>query len=402
MSGLVLGLGGCIDYEIEWSSSIIEQAAHQYQITYGELGSDVLVTDERSLICTLLSFMRRGVGGELPLASSDIAIQFASRFTYQATVGGTGVRAAIAIAKLGIPSVVHLTSVNDTLRSLLPQEISFICSTNEDTLFPHLIVQYPVGATVELEGGVVIAPQPNRIIYVNDPANHELLLSDELPAALVGARVFLVSGFNAMLDPQLLQDRITVLRNSMEQLPPDALVFYEDAGFHHAEMQKIVSREFRGMVDVHSLNEDELQAYLGRHLDLLDAAEISEALTQFQEMAIAPVVVVHTKYWVLAFGRDARRYEVALAGGVDLASTRFCYGDHFTATEVGHIQHYQMNPQGLALTTQLEEHFGESICCVPARVLPCSAPTTIGLGDTFVGGFLASWTLGEPLAQLET
>jgi hypothetical protein len=30
------------------------------------------------------------------------------------------------------------------------------------------------------------------------------------------------------------------------------------------------------------------------------------------------------------------------------------------------------------------------VCCVPAHVLVSETPTTVGLGDTFVGGFVAA------------
>jgi len=40
--------------------------------------------------------------------------------------------------------------------------------------------------------------------------------------------------------------------------------------------------------------------------------------------------VVHTKYWSLAYGDNAAPYREALQGGIDLASTLYCYGDDFT------------------------------------------------------------------------
>ncbi|HEY3409157.1 MAG TPA: ADP-dependent glucokinase/phosphofructokinase, partial [Propionicimonas sp.] len=250
--------------------------------------------------------------------------------------------------------------------------------------------QFPAGATVRLDGGEVRSDHPNRIIYVNDPPNRDLVLSRDLPEALSGARAFLPAGFNVMRDPALLHDRLAFLQLAMNRLPSDAVVFYEDAGFHDNAMRAIVSAEFRGRIDVHSLNEDELQSYLGRRIDLLDVEDVVAALEEFQRFAIAPTVVVHTKYWSLAHGRRARDFGDALAGGIDLASTRYCHGDDFTVADLEAMHQAPRHPGGTEFAAGISERLGAAVLCIPSRLLDVPAPTTIGLGDTFVGGFLAA------------
>jgi len=39
---------------------------------------------------------------------------------------------------------------------------------------------------------------------------------------------------------------------------------------------------------------------------------------------------------------------------------------------------------------RINERLGDAVRCIPSRLLDVAAPTTIGLGDTFVGGFLAA------------
>jgi len=387
---LVLGLGGCVDFEIAWDPGMLETLASQYRISATELDADIPVEDERSLLRSILAFVRDGVGGERFIASSDIAVRFASRFSCKVSLGGTCVRAALAIARLGVPSLVHLVSIDDNMRRLLAPGIDYLSSATKDTLDPHLIVQFPAGATVRLDGGEVRSDHPNRIIYVNDPPNRDLVLSRDLPGALSGARAFLPAGFNVMRDPALLHDRLAFLQTAMNRLPADAVVFYEDAGFHDNAMRAIVSAEFRGRVDVHSLNEDELQSYLGHRIDLLDVEDVVAALEEFQRFAIAATVVVHTKYWALAYGRRARHFADALAGGIDLASTRYCHGDDFTVADLEAMRQGPRHPGGTIFATRISERLGEAVRCIPSRLLDVAAPTTIGLGDTFVGGFLAA------------
>lgn len=387
---LVLGLGGCVDFEIAWEPDVLADLAREYDLRVAELDVDLAVVDERSLLCSILAFVQAGVGGERFLASSAIGTAFAARFTNTVTLGGTCVRAAMAIAKIGVASTVHLVSIDDNVRRLLPPQVDYLCSATGDTLDPHLIIQFPAGATVRLADGEVRAEHPNRIIYVNDPPNRDLVLSDDLPAELETAGAFLIAGFNVMRDPALLRDRLQFLRSAMTRLPAEATVFFEDAGYHDNVMRDIVGSEFRGRVDVHSMNEDELQAYVRRRVELLDVADVVEALSETPAFGIASTIVVHTKFWSLAYGDHAAAYRGALEGGIDLASTRYCFGDGFTPADLAAVAALPRHEAGSRFAAGLAERLGERVCCVPARVLEVARPTTIGLGDTFVGGFLAA------------
>src|SRR4051812_15833075 len=275
---LVLGLGGTVDYEIAWDPAPLEQLVRELGITAAELSTDVPIESERDLVRSVLAFVRDGVGGERFVASSDIVEAFAARFRTRATLGGTSVRAAIAMDNLGVPSTVHLVSIDDHVRRLLPAGVSYVSSAERASTDPHLIVQFPRGARVRAGDVDVVAPHPNRLIYANDPPNAELVLSDDLGPALADAAVFLVSGLNTIRDPATLEARIRTLRKHMQRLPADAVVVYEDAGFHVPALTRLVREELLDAVDVHSMNEDEMLAYVGRPLDLLDVDGMAAAL----------------------------------------------------------------------------------------------------------------------------
>ena len=289
---LVLGLGGCVDYEIAWDSRVLEDLVTLYGLKAADLDASVPVSDERSLVASVLAFIRDGVGGERFIASSEIVEQFASRFTKRITLGGTCVRAAIAMEVLGVPATVHLVSIDDNVRRLLPRTVRYLSSATRDTLDPHLIIQFPAGTAVRAGDIDIRAPHPNRIIYTNDPPNRDLVLADDLPDALATADVFLVAGFNVMRDEAILRDRIATLNVAIRRMPAGAVVLYEDAGFHDPEMRAIVRRDLTGSVDVHSMNEDEFQHYLARSLDLLDVDQVVAALKESVTFAVADTVVV--------------------------------------------------------------------------------------------------------------
>lgn len=385
---LVLGLGGTVDYELMWDSSVFDRLAHAHGVRRHELTTTAPITDERSLLVAVLAFVASGTGAERFVASSEVIEDFVSHFAYEITLGGTGVRAGLVLDALGISSVQHLVSIDDNVRRLLPAAISYICSATEDTLDPHLIVQYPVGAHVRLIDGEVLSPAANRLIFANDPPNRRMLLSEDLPASLSDAEVFLVSGFNTMQDHDLLELRLTDVQQAMQSLPGDALVYYEDAGFYTRDFADTVRSRLLPRIDVYGMNEDELQEYLGRAVNLLDRGDVIRALREVHAIMPARALVVHTRYWAIATGPDAGRHRAALESAVRVAATRYRVGDGLTATDVDDTDTMPRHKGGESLVTAVEEALPGAVG-VAAFSLDVASPTTVGLGDTFVGGFLA-------------
>ncbi|KJL29355.1 ADP-dependent glucokinase/phosphofructokinase [Microbacterium oxydans] len=386
---LVLGLGGTVDFELRWDSAVIERLAHEHRVRRHELTPTAPIVDERSLLVTVLAFVAAGTGAERFVASSEVVEVFASHFTYDVTLGGTGVRAGLVLDSLGIPSVQHLVSIDDNVRRLLPPAITVLSSAEHDTLDPHLIVQYPVGATVRLLDGDIVSPAANRLIFANDPPNREMALAAGLPDALATASAFLISGFNTMQDHALLEQRLDGIVFAMRRLPDDALVYYEDAGFYTRAFAETVRGRLLPHIDVYGMNEDELQEYVGRSVDLLDAADVVRALDEVRRIIPVPVLVVHTRYWAIAIGADAARHRDALESAVRVAATRYRLGDDFSATEADATAGMARHRGGAVLVEAVELALADA-AGVPAFALDVAHPTTIGLGDSFVGGFLAA------------
>ncbi|MEH1124909.1 ADP-dependent glucokinase/phosphofructokinase [Micromonospora sp. CPCC 206061] len=390
---VVLGLGGGVDYELKLSAPVMERLVGEYRIGDDELTSPVAVTTERELVISILAYLKKGGGGEHFVASSACLSAFAERFPTRTTLGGTSVRAAKEMSRLGVPSTLHLVSINDVIRQLLPAGCDYICSDDRDTFYPHLIVQYDQDLRVRAGDIDIRAPFPNRLIYVNDPANGSMLLSPGLGELLRTARVFLISGFNAIRDGGLLDRRLSTLSGHMRHLPVGAVVYYEDAGFHEPELSGRVRDALVPTIGVYGLNEDEMQSYLGRTVDLLSVAEVADAFESLRALIPAPTLVVHTKYWAAAFGEDAGRYAEPLNGGIVVASTRYSHGDEYTDQDYELMRHRPRRPEALAFAAALEDRMGAAVRCVPGFRLDVAEPTTIGLGDAFVGGFLAATRL---------
>jgi ADP-dependent phosphofructokinase/glucokinase len=334
--------------------------------------------------------LRTGTGGERFVSQSKFIEEFASRFKKVVTLGGTCVRAAMAMEAFNVASTLHLVSINDDTRRLLPKSAKFICSDDKDTFDPHLIVQFPQGLHIRSGEFDFITPHPNRIIFTNDPPNRDLVISQDLGKALATAKIFLISGFNCIQDEKILGDRIFAIKHHMKSMPDEAIVFFEDAGYHIPALSKRVRDELIGVIDVYSMNEEELQSYLGRTLDLLNVSEMRVALIEIHDLIPANVLVVHTKYWSTAIGKESIRYRKALQGGITMASTRYLFGEALSQEKYAEVSKLPLNSEGVLFASEITESETEVIQCIPAFKLSTQTPSTIGLGDTFVGGFIAA------------
>lgn len=402
-SRVLLGLGGCVDYELRLTAGVLEELITSYGVVAAELRSPAVVTSERDLVVSILSYVARGGGGEHFVGSAPALGAFADRFPHRETLGGTSVRAGILMSRLGIPSTLHLVSVNDTVRRLLPDGTDHIGGGAEDTFYPHLIVQYDRGLTVRAGDIDITAPSPNRLIYVNDPANAEMPLTGDLGDRLAAARVFLISGFNAMRDEAELGARLAALRDHMRRQPPDAITYFEDAAYHEPAFSRRVREALLPEIDVYGLNEDEVQAYLRRTVDLLDPADVADALIDLHALIPVPTLVLHTRFWALALGAGEKTealgagdFTEALDTGTVMAATRYRHGDDFTDADVERLRALPRRPESVAFAAALRERMGAVVRCVPAFRLDVVNPTTVGLGDTFVGGFLAALAREKP------
>lgn len=396
---VVLGLGGTIDYEIAWDALVVERLAKDWGIRLEDCDHEIPIRDERDLVRVILGFVLVDHGGERFVESIDTITRFAARFDYDVTLGGTGVRAGLIMRTLGVRSTAHLVSIDDDFRRLFPADCDYLSSARADGMDPHLIVQLPHRGMIAIAGAQVEIRHANRIIFANDASHREMVLSPSLGEALETADVFLISGFNGMTSAALLENRLVELRSAMSRLAPGAIAMYEDAGYHSPSLSKTVDHALGPVVDIFSMNEDELQSRLGRPVDLLDAGDVALALSQLRETISSAAIVVHSRHWALAFGSRAASLAVALRTGVGAATARYIYGDAVSASQVEEVASREPDEAALGFATDVSGAAEEPTVCVPVPSVRADSPTTIGLGDCFVGGFITG--LESESAMLE-
>lgn len=392
-SEVLLGMGGCVDHEVRWDAAVIEDLVRAHRITTAELsepgrrGEGGSVHGERELLLELLSQLVRGSGSERFVDDPTVLLTFSRTFPVRKSLGGSSVRAAVVLDRLGLSSTLHLVSIDDDVRRLLPRSVAYMSSAKRDSTHPHVIVQYPADARVQVGEEVLRAPRANRLIFVNDPPNSELRIAPEFGSAVSSARVIVISGFNTMAGLQAVRERAGQVREQLDGRAPGAVVVYEDAGFHHDDQREVVLHALRDAVDIWSMNEDEAQHYLGRELDLLDPAQVVAAVEELHEFVAVPTLVLHTGAWALAHGPTHLR--TALRSGILTASARYVHGDQWRPADREAIAGSPATAEVARAAEAIEAGLGGSTAVVPVPRLEVAEPTTIGLGDTFLGGLVA-------------
>jgi len=390
---IALGLNNCIDYEIQWDSGVLEALVEENDIHRSDVRRYSEVKSLRELICSLLYQMEAGEGIGCKVSDMDIVFEYSDSFTFRKTLGGTGVRAAITIRKFGYRSILHLVSQSDDVRALLPEGCEYYCAVDHDADYPHLIIQFPVGAEIRVNDIHIVTKRANRVMYFNDEGIMTLPLTEEFFKAAGNCNTLLLGGFTSVSDPKRGMEQAMKAVEYINRHISDAVIYYESScppgGIkpeHNAIWRKILS-----VSHIYSMNEDELQQHIGEKINLHDAAGVVAAIEKLSKIVPCENYVIHTKYWTLMYGRNASGCLAPLQYAVDISTTRLLYGDEMTAEELNNdTRRRPYDPEGLAFKKQLEQgRWKRDVICVPSYLVNEKNVVTIGLGDSFVGGFVA-------------
>lgn len=389
------GFQNTVDFELVWNPSILEKLIQHYHIQQNEIQFIHPITSERELIIVLLAHMTEGSGSECLAVSSQITRSFSKHFSYKVTLGGTAVRAAMAIEKIGYRSTVHVCSLNHYFRKLIPDNIDWLASVPDEgeNFHPHVIVQYPKNAQICAEDICFQTQRPNRVIFSCDPPSNALRISKNFIHKLTNTVVFLIASYNLIEDPDILNERLQTTIELIKTLPPSHTVIMEDACFQNKHLRKIVTNTLASYINIFSMNEDELQDRLGYKINVLNPSEVATAIQIIKEDICVDTIICHTAYWALAYGNITPVIQNALKNGINMASTHFRLGDNYTEKDFLETDSLKELKAGISFSKELEDFLPPlSFVCIPCKDLSyVKIPTTIGLGDAFVGGMLPAF-----------
>lgn len=388
---ITAGFQNTVDFELEWDQSTLESLIRKHQITNADIGIVSPIRNQRDLLCTLLCHMLHQSGSECLVVSSQITRDFAAHFSYHITLGGTAVRAAMAIEKIGYRSTIHVCSLNRHFCQLIPTNIHWLSSVPDegDDFHPHVICQYPAGVHIRVCDIDFVTQCPNRVIFTHDPPSTALHIADSFKNEVRNASVLLIASFNIIKDENILLQRLNSAIQIIQHLPQQHVTLMEDGCFENPHLQQIVAKRLAPYVDVFSMNEDELQDRLGRRINILDPKEIAQAICEIYKRLGFPTIICHSAYWALAYGKPVPGMRQALEAGICMASTRFRLGDSYDLSDYVATMAIPSRAAAVTFSYEIENLFDGSLICVPGKDLDhIVSPTTIGLGDSFIGGML--------------
>lgn len=390
MPDIALGFVNTVDYEAVWDPAALETLIASSCVSPADIGPKARIRTLRDLLGSTLWHFSEGTGCGQYVEDPAALDALLDILCCRTTLGGTAVRAALALDRLGLTSLVHLVSSNAPTRRLLPASVETVCSGKGEVLSPHVTIQFPAGAQLHVSGRTLTAPRANRVIYTSDLDAARLEIAPAFFAQAADCRVMVLSSFDIVQSREILDARLDTVRRGLEALRDRAWVFYEDAHIAQSDFPSVILRALLPRIDVYSMNEDEFAARLGHPVDYGDPVDVSCALSQARALIPAPCLVLHTQCWALACGPLAGLMREALALGCAVASTRYRLGDDWTLSDINNALHGPHYPQAERFARELEALCPFGIAVQPGFEAHADAPTTIGLGDSFVGGFAAA------------
>lgn len=389
---IALGFHTCVDYELEWDTQIIEAQIKALDIHADELKMDIDVDSQRAVWIISLAHLQAGTGCEIIPDVSGICSEFADHFKYKVALGGTPARAAIILDRMGYPSMLQTSCYNEYVEKLMPANVRVLPgrSDNYGVIFPHVVLQCSGGVRIHENDIDFVTPRENRILISRDEDSLNMpVLAEEYGEMINECQVFLLGSFTEIIDFNVLKDRMEKTRRLLSHLPGDAIVVMEDGHYVRNEFRQYVHQQLASQIDILSMNEDELQQYMGTTIDILEPNAIKEAVEYIYYNTGIKKILIHTAAWALVYGEGAETMKTSLEGGVVAASTRFRIGDDFTMDDCEQTKGIPDKADSVTFCERMKKILGDKVYCIPCKDLSdVKDPTVVGLGDTFAGGLL--------------
>lgn len=393
MEEVALGFANTVDYEIEWDSIHLQNLIEKNELSITDIKEKSSINDIKELLASMLFHMREGSGCGMVTKRPEIIDEFIKGMKYQVSLGGTNMRAAEVISSLGGTGIVHLVSKNKETEEKMPLNFRGIGGDDFNCCFPHIALQFPKGDILRVGNVEFQIPRENRVIYSGDIACKQMPLDRKFLQEASRTKILLLSSFDLITELNLMKQRLSQVQETIEKWGKKRpIIFYEHACFADKSLEYMVLEKMGALVDIYSMNEDEFQNLIEKRINLLDEKEVFEGLEQVRKKVPYGNIIIHTSLWGCVFGESASALRKALEYGMYTATTRYRQGwvDKISIEETSQLQ---IEENAAIFSRKLERCSPEFIKCIPVVNISVEKPTTIGLGDSFVGGFLYSYSL---------
>ena len=349
-----------------------------------------------------------GLGGEVEITSGGVIERLKDYFDIYYGLGGTCAQGAAALGTLGVPVLIHITDRSrEVAKWLEDKRIESVnghrsvpikeCVTGEKPLI-HLIMQYDKGDVIRCGDREYEVPVSNRLIMGYDkvhkvmPVRQDFLEYLEEHAQMMCS--YDISGFNAIVEPEVLKERIGQLAKHYRTLRsrnPQLKIYFESAHFISAGCRDLLYDTLAGHMDIMGMNEEELVDLAGKKacpVDKDDIRSVIKGLDHMLELYPVKGIVMHSKDYALYYGEmmEGVDVEMGLTLGSLMSGTRARIGRYGTIDDCRESLKLPLSPTGIRFAQALDEmELQHEAVLVPSRYME-KPRYTIGLGDTFVAG----------------
>jgi ADP-dependent phosphofructokinase/glucokinase len=365
------------------------------------------INNMEDLICTLVYFCSNGIGGEVDIENIEVVKK---SFQWKNGMGGTSVQAAMALAAIGCPSIVHLTDDSGEVCKLLQSPYIYTVSEDEELVHTdvviqkqkqeiHCIIQFKKGDKIRLPGQEMEIPVSNRLILTKMTVNEFLPFSKpyfsyvEKKAPNISSNV--LSSFNALLDKNILLEHLEFVTQHIKkykQTNQFGIVFFEDAHYHDYSVRCLCMETLYPYVDIVSLNEEELKYTLDMYGISIDISNIISCVEGMKfiknKFRIQKGIIVHTKDYSIYVGSQINAVDIesGLIYGNLLATAKAENGWYGTREQLQKILDLPLSAKGMEnLKIIADSEYADEATLVPTKYID-KPKYTIGLGDTFIAG----------------
>lgn len=372
-----------------------------------EMKKAKIIKNMEDMLSTIVYFCAHGIGGEVDVENMDI---IKKSFSYTNGMGGTAVQAAMAIAKVGCPSLVHLTDDSKEVCEILESPAIYTISSEGELVHTdkilqkneqeiHYIIQFKKGDKICLGNQAIEIPCSNRLILTKITVNETVPFSEQyfkwIEKNASNVRSNVLSSFNALLDLEVLKERLDYTKEHVRRYKnnnPEGIVFFEDAHYHNDVVKRACLESIYNIVDVVSLNEEELEYTLKNmynyDIDIDNIISCIEGAKFIREkFGVKKGIIVHTKDYSMYVGDDLKAdVEKGLMYGNMLATAKANNGLYGTMEQIGEVLDFDLSAKGVKnYETIKNSEYSSEVVLVPSKYID-KPKYTIGLGDSFVGG----------------
>ena len=341
-------------------------------------------------------------------------------YTHQVKIGGTGAQAANALSSIGRKIIFHCPELDDKVVELLKEDNIYIATDillkpseaiNNNLPNKHYIFEVNKNTKINFKYNSVYCRRENRIMIRPE----ETLFIDEryfdyIETHLDNISSILISGFNATNTLKELDNKLLLIKervSKIKKIQPNVKIYVENGDSNISGFKERIFWGITAFADIIGMNENEFEYIAkleGIEVNYTKADELIEGIKNiYNKMSNVSCFVVHTRDYTIGLTCKENIYKLrdSIIAGNLFATCRAATGEFSSFDELVRITaNTEFSKTGCeALNNLINKNLIKQDLCgwlnneiamtlVPTKILELPV-CTVGLGDSFVAGFLS-------------